>query len=115
MCGRGAQTGPRALTCVRACACADLGHGGAGAVPVAGQQLLPGRGLLHSGVRRDHPEELRGPGDVAQRVPRAGQRHRPRPLPVRGARQQGRPGRAARRTSLSSVWLVCVLFSLGSH
>jgi hypothetical protein len=56
-----------------------------------------------AGVRCDRCEELREPGQLEERVPRAGRRRRTRKLPLRCFGQQSRSGRQASGTSPSSL------------
>ena len=61
---------------------ADLGHGGAGAVPGHHERLLPGRAGRHGGVRRDPARHLR------PRAPLGGGAPRPRRRPLLQLRQE---------------------------
>eukprot|EP00166_Cyanidium_caldarium_P000299 ctg_1115.g335 len=68
---------------------ADMGHGGTGAIPVAGRGVLSRGGCVCAGVRSDRGEDAGGSGLLARRVPAAGGAARPGHVPVCGAGQQG--------------------------
>lgn len=61
----------------RFCCRSDLGHSWPRKVPKLGCRILPRRGLLRPGLRREPAEELRELGQLEGRVPDSG----PRPLP----------------------------------
>lgn len=74
-----------------------MGHSRPRALPEFRRSVLPRRRLLRTSVRRDLADVVQEPGELARRVPYPGVATRPRELPVRGDRQQGRFGRLAHR------------------
>ena len=75
-----------------ACYYADLGHCGAGAVPVFGRGVLSRRGLLRPRLRCDGATNIQGPRQLERRVPDPGIAQGPGQLSIRSIREQNRLG-----------------------